>query len=115
VTYVLDGAGGTSVETPDGATRSFEWRAGSLFAIPLNARYRHHNTSGSRRARLAVVTSAPIAINLFRSAEFIFDNASVFPDRYGPQEHFGGDGTLIPSRPGRIVWETNFVPDLRSF
>ena len=115
VTYVLDGAGSTVVETPDGATRSFEWHVGSLFAIPLNARYRHHNGSGSRPARLAVVTSAPISLNLFRSTAFVFDNAGAFPERYGPREHFAGDGTLLPSRPGRNVWETNFVPDLRSF
>ena len=115
VTYVLDGTGSTVVEAPDGAPRSFEWRTGSAFAIPLNARYRHYNGSGSKPARLAVVTSAPIVMNLFRSDAFVFDNDSAFPDRFGPPEHFGGDGTLLPSRPGRHLWETNLVPDLRTF
>jgi mannose-6-phosphate isomerase-like protein (cupin superfamily) len=115
VAYVLEGTGSTTVEIPGGGSRSFEWRTGSLFAIPLNARYRHHSGSGSRPARLAAVTSAPIVINLFRSSAFVFDNEGAFPDRFGPEEHFRGDGTLIPSRPGRHLWETNFVPDLRSF
>jgi mannose-6-phosphate isomerase-like protein (cupin superfamily) len=115
VTYVLDGTGSTEIDTPSGATRTFEWRTGSLFAVPLNARYRFHNGSGTKRARLASVTSAPIALNLFRSDAFVFDNDAQFPDRFGPPEHFAGDGTLLPSRPGRHVWETNFVPDLRTF
>jgi quercetin dioxygenase-like cupin family protein len=115
VAYVLDGTGSTVIEAPGGAPRSFEWRTGSLFTIPLNARYRYHNGSGTRRARLAVVTDAPLMIRVFRNDRFIFDNPSAFPERFGPEEHFGGDGTLIPSRPGRNVWETNFVPDLRTF
>jgi len=115
VAYVLEGSGSTTVEAPGGERRTFEWKAGSLFAIPLNARYRHYNGSGTKRARLAVVTDAPLMINVFRSDEFIFENAHVFPERYGPEQHFRGDGILIPARPGRHVWETNFVPDLRAF
>ena len=115
VTYVLDGSGSTTVDVPAGGSRAFEWHTGSVFAIPLNAGHRHHNASGRTEARLAVVTSAPIAINLFRSEAFVFENDRAFPERFGPAEHFRGDGTLVPSRPGRHVWETNFVPDLRSF
>jgi quercetin dioxygenase-like cupin family protein len=115
VTYVLNGTGSTVVDAPGVPSRSFEWRTGSLFAIPLNARYRHHNGSGTKPARLAVVTSAPVVLNLFRSEAFVFDNEAAFPARFGPPEHFAGDGTLLPARPGRHVWETNFVPDLRTF
>ncbi len=115
VTYVLEGTGSTVVEAPTGPARAFEWHVGSLFAIPLNARYRHHNGSGTKPARLAVVTTAPITIDLFRSAAFVFDNGSAFAERFGPEEHFRGDGTLLPSRPGRHIWETNLVPDLRTF
>ncbi len=115
VTYVLDGTGSTVIEAPGGERRSFEWKTGSLFAIPLNARYRHHNGSGTKRARLAVVTDAPMVMNLFRDHEFVFENEHVFRERFGPEQHFRGDGTLIPMRPGRHVWETNFVPDLRAF
>jgi len=115
VAYVLEGTGSTTIETPGGATRGFEWRTGSLFTIPLNARYRYHNGSGRPRARLAVVTDAPLMIRVFRSDAFIYDNPGAFPERFGPEEHYRGDGTLVPSRPGRHLWETNFVPDLRTF
>ncbi len=53
VVYVLSGYGSTTVETSDGRKHSFEWGPKSLFALPLNARYQHFNTSGRERARLA--------------------------------------------------------------
>jgi len=56
VTYVVDGSGFTTFEMPTGESRSFEWGRGSLFALPVNAPYRHHNASGVHRARLASVT-----------------------------------------------------------
>lgn len=115
VIYVLDGTGSTVVETASGERHSFEWRTSSLFAIPLNARYRHYNGSGTRRARLASVTDLPIVMNVFRSEPFVFENRWAFPERSGPEQHFRGDGTFIPASPGRHMWETNFVPDLRAF
>ena len=50
VSYVLEGNGSTQLEFPDGAKRSFEWGPRSLFAIPLNAKHRHFNGSGQKRA-----------------------------------------------------------------
>src|SRR5437879_4184708 len=66
VVYVLAGRGSTVIEAPEGP-RGFEWHEGSLFALPLNARYRHYNGSGQQPARCAVVTDLPIVMNLFRS------------------------------------------------
>ncbi len=114
VVYVLDGNGSTTVETPNGE-RSFEWHTGSLFALPLNARYRHFNGSGQRPARFVSTTNLPLVMNLFRNDDFIWNNPSVFHERFGDPQHFRGDGTFIPMRPGRHMWETNFVPDLRTF
>ena len=54
-------------------------------------------------------------LNAFHNVAFIFDNAHVFRERFGDEHHFAGDGTFIPVRPGRHMWETNFVPDLSSF
>ena len=34
--YVLDGRGSTTVVNDAGARVSFEWKAGAIFAIPLN-------------------------------------------------------------------------------
>jgi len=115
VVYVLAGHGSTSVETSDGRNHSFEWGPKSLFALPLNARYRHFNTSGRERARLASTNNLAMMLNLFHNEAFIFDNDHAFPERAGSQKSFSGDGDFIPVRPGRNMWETNFVPDLAGF
>ena len=115
VVYVLEGHGSTTVEAHDGAKHSFEWGPKSLFALPLNARYRHFNASGRERARLAVTNDLPLMLNLFHNDDFIFDNPSRFPERDGAARYFSGEGEFIPMRPGRHMWETNFVPDLSAF
>jgi len=115
VVYVLSGRGSTTIESADGTAHSFEWGPKSLFALPLNSRYRHFNASGSEPVRLATTTSAPITLNLFHNEEFVFDNPWAFDERLGSEKHFSGEGDLIPMRPGRHMWETNFVPDLASF
>ncbi len=115
VIYVLDGRGSTVVETLDGRRHTFEWGPKSLFALPLNCRYQHFNGSGTERARLSATTNAPVVMNLFHSDRFVFDNPFVFPDRHGKASYFSGEGEFIPKRPGRHMWETNFVPDLAAF
>ena len=115
VVYVLAGRGSTSVETPGGVRHSFEWQTGSLFAIPLNASYRHYNGSGSETARIVAVTDLPLTLNLYRDQDFIWNNKSAFVERFGEAKQYRGDGTFLPMRPGRHMWETNFVPDLRTF
>ena len=115
VVYVLSGYGSTTVETSDGRKHSFEWGPKSLFALPLNTRYQHFNTSGQRPARLAAVSNLPMVLNAFHNTGFVFDNSFVFPERLGDEKYFKGDGTFLPTRPGRHMWETNFVPDLSTF
>jgi len=115
VVYVLSGRGGTSIEEPGGRRHDFEWGAGSLFALPLNARYRHFNVSGEEPARLAAVTNLPFVLKVFHDQEFVFANPFPFPHRFGAAGHFRGEGTFVPVRPGRHMWETNFVPDLPGF
>ncbi len=115
VIYVLSGRGNTVVETGDGRRHSFEWGPKSLFALPLNCRYQHFNGSGREPARLAATTNAPIMINLFHNDRFIFDNPFRFAEREGEARYFAGEGDFIPVRPGRHMWETNFIPDLAAF
>jgi quercetin dioxygenase-like cupin family protein len=112
VTYVLEGTGSTQLEFPDGAKRSFEWGERSLFAIPLNARHRHFNGSGQKRALLVSTTNIPLIMNVFHNERFIFDTDAVFADRMGKDEYYNGEGDLVLVRPGNHMWETNFVPDL---
>ena len=115
VVYVLSGHGNTAIETSDGRKHSFEWGPKSLFALPLNARYLHFNSSGRERARLASTNNLALMLNLFHSEAFVFDNAHEFPERQGAAKYFSGEGEFIPVRPGRNMWETNFVPDLAGF
>lgn len=115
VVYVLEGHGSTTVKTQDGRTHSFEWGPKSLFALPLNAEYQHFNASGQENAKLSSTTSLCVMLNLFHNTDFIFNNDYRFPEREGTEKSFSGEGDFIPKRPGRHMWETNFVPDLSSF
>ena len=112
VIYVLEGHGSTSIEAADGRKHAFEWGARSLFAIPLNARYRHFNGSGAERALLVATTSLPAVLNMFHNEAFVFDNPWSFQERMGGDRYFSGEGDFIAVRPGNHMWETNFVPDL---
>ena len=112
--HVLRGNGSTVIEMSDGSQQSFEWGPRSLFAIPLNARYRHYSGTGSETVRMASTNSLPIMIKLFRNEDYIFGGADIqFEDRFGDERYFSGDGDFIPIRPGRHMWETNFIPDLQ--
>jgi gentisate 1,2-dioxygenase len=115
VVYVLDGRGSTTIEDSNGDKHSFEWGPKSLFSLPLNCRYQHFNTSGQRPARIVSVTNMPMMLNALHNHDFIFNNPYSFPERLGEEKFFKGDGEFIPMRPGRHMWETNFVPDLSTF
>jgi quercetin dioxygenase-like cupin family protein len=112
VVYVLEGSGSTQLELADGSKRSFEWGPHSMFAIPLNARYRHFNGSGQKRALIVATTDMPLVMNLFHNEKFIFDTPFEFAERTGKEGYFAGEGDLVMVRPGNHMWETNFVPDL---
>jgi uncharacterized RmlC-like cupin family protein len=115
VVYVLSGHGSTTVDGGDGRRHAFEWGPGSLFAIPLNAGYRHFNASGAHKALLACTTNLPAMLKMFHSEAFVFDNPFRFEQRAGPEGHFSGEGTFTPALPGQHMWETCFVPDLAAF
>ena len=113
--YVLSGDGGASVEGHDGEARRFEWGPRSVFSPPLNARHQLFNGSGRARARVAMSCNLPAVLTLFRNERFVFDNPFALPEREGDETHFRGDGDFIPVRPGKHMWETNFVPDIGDF
>ena len=114
ICIVLEGRGSTQLELTDGTRRSFEWGPRSFFAIPLNAKFRHFNGSGTERARIIATTSAPLMMKLFHNVDFIFGDTFEFSDRLGKEDYYNGGGDLhvIPSH--NNVWETNFVLDLNA-
>jgi hypothetical protein len=109
---VLSGHGSTTVEDHAGVSHTFEWGPNSLFAPPLNCRYQHFNGSGREPVRLAISCNLPATLNLFHSESFVFDNPCKFPEREGAASHFTGEGDYIDVRPGKHMWESNFIPDL---
>jgi len=110
--YVLQGGGATKVWNDAGDSHTFEWQAGSLFAIPLNASFQHFNTSGDAPTRYVSVISAPIVMNLFHNPDFVFNTPYDFKDRYNGEHSFDGDGKLWSNGRGVFkIWETNFVPN----
>ena len=115
VFYVVSGHGSMVVETPDGRTNTFEWGPKSMFAPPLNARYCIFNGSGKEPARIASANDMVLIMNVLHNEAFIFDNPFPFPEREGKKEFYTGEGELTSIRPGRNLWETNFVPDLSGF
>lgn len=110
--YVVSGQGATTIWQDEKQKNSFEWHAGSLFSIPLNAWYQNFNGSGNEPARYIAVTNAPPMMRLFNDSEFIFNCDFNFRGRYsGEEDYFSGNGKLYKRR----IWESNFIanaPDM---
>jgi mannose-6-phosphate isomerase-like protein (cupin superfamily) len=115
VHFVLDGQGSVVVVDGSGRRRSFEFGRASLFCLPINARYRIFNASGRQRARVVALTNLPMVMKQFRNERFVFDSEYDFVERWGADQFFAGEGTLIPTWEQRHMWETNLVPDLVTF
>lgn len=112
--FVLEGNGSTVIWNDEKRKIAFEWQAGSLFSPPANTWRHHFNVSGTKPARLLVVTSAPFVINLLRNIDFVLDNPFSFDDRFDADpESFSGSGVSYQGR-RMHVWDTNFVPDVRN-
>ncbi|MFD8074991.1 ethanolamine ammonia lyase-activating protein [Streptomyces sp. NPDC059718] len=104
---VLDGQGSTRVWNDAGAEVTFEWQAGSIFAIPLNAHHQHFNGSGRKTARFVSSTNLPPVINLYGDADFVFHTPRDFTDRFaGEPDYFSPKG----EQKGLLL-DTNFVAD----
>ena len=104
---VLSGRGSTTVWNNAGARVTFEWKAGAIFAIPLNCWYQHFNGSGQEVVRYVAVTNAPSVINLYDDIDFVFNHRHDFKNRFsGEADYFSAKGEQVG-----FLLQTNFVAD----
>jgi oxalate decarboxylase/phosphoglucose isomerase-like protein (cupin superfamily) len=104
---ILDGRGSTTVWNDAGNRITFEWKAGAMFAIPLNCWHQHFNGSGRAPARYVAVTNAPPVINLYEDVEFVFNTKYDFKGRFaGEPDYFAAK-----SEQKGLLLVTNFVAD----
>src|SRR2546429_4517117 len=104
---ILDGRGSTTVWNDEGKRVTFEWKAGAMFAIPLNCWHQHFNGSGQAPARYVAVTNSPPVINLYEDVEFVFNTRYDFKNRFnGEPDYFSAKG----EQKGLLL-VTNFVAD----
>jgi gentisate 1,2-dioxygenase len=124
VIYILSGEGETLIWNPAGAKQSVKWRAGAVISPPLNA-WRQHINRGTAPVRFLSMNNAPVVIDLFHNADFVFNNDFVFRDRYNDEADFFSAGkenfhhkqtTPETSEIARGVhtWDSGFVPDART-
>lgn len=124
VIYVLSGEGETAVWNPGSGKQSIKWKAGAVLAPPLNV-WRQHKNLGTAPARFLSMNNAPVVIDLFHNADFVFNNDYVFRDRYNGEADFFSDTkdnfhhkqtTLETSEIARGVhtWDSGYVPDART-
>ena len=104
---ILSGRGSTAVWNDAGSRITFEWKAGALFAIPVNAWHQHFNGSGEAPARYVAVTNGPVVINLYDDIGFVFNTRRDFPGRFaGEPDYFAPKD----EQKGFLL-ATNFVAD----
>jgi oxalate decarboxylase/phosphoglucose isomerase-like protein (cupin superfamily) len=104
---VLAGRGSTTVWNNAGARVTFEWKAGAIFAIPLNCWYQHFNGSGREAVRYVAVTNAPSVINLYDDIDFVFNHSHDFRNRFaGEADYYSAKGEQTG-----FLLQTNFVAD----
>jgi quercetin dioxygenase-like cupin family protein len=111
--YVVEGRGSTEVWHEDGKRQTFEWQAGTLFSVPMNAWHRLLNGS-SGPALVLVATTAPMSINLYDNEGFVFDNPYQFGDRYGAQDDYFRTNLELEAHPGfkRAMLSSAVLPDI---
>jgi len=112
---ILEGEGHTEVWNEGGNKVVCKWKAGSLFAMPLNAWHQHFN-SGEKPARYLAVTDAPPVIDLFHNNDFIVNNPFIFNDRFnGEPDYFSSEGELMAKTEKERMWLSNFIPNVENF
>jgi oxalate decarboxylase/phosphoglucose isomerase-like protein (cupin superfamily) len=115
IIYILDGEGVAEIQQQGRVPQAFRWQAGSLFSPPMNATHRLIN-HGREPATFLAVTTAPMALDHYHNARFVFNNDFCFSDRYdGERDYFAPrEERYLASDDRQWVCQTNFIFDARS-
>lgn len=109
--FVVEGSGRTEVWIEGFAPDTVDWQPNSVFTIPLNAWHRHI-ASSDRDALLIVGTNAPIAMQMYRSRDFVFGSDYWFEDRYRPGTgYYTPTGLQVHPMNKRALNGDAFIPD----
>ena len=111
---ILEGRGVCEVWHDEKHKQVFEWQAGSLFSIPVNAYHRMINMSGQRVIFVAG-TTAPNLMNLVGDKDFIFNCDYQFGSRFDDSlSDFFEEKTQIEPDPirGLAMRRTNIMADI---
>ena len=114
IMLVAEGRGTTEVwQEGDIKKHVFEWQKGSIFSIPINARHRIVNATGSPAVLLAG-TTGPNVYNMLNNHDAVFNNPYVFRDRFSGADDFFKPKDEIEPDPvrGLAMRRTNFIPDI---
>lgn len=115
IIYIIDGEGVAEVQQQGRVPQAFRWQAGSLFSPPMNATHRLIN-HGNQPAVFLAVTTAPMALDHYHNARFVFNSDFCFSDRYdGERDYFTPrEERYLSSRDRHWICETNFIFDARA-
>ena len=113
---VVEGRGTTEVwQEGDKKKHVFEWQAGSMFSIPINAWFRIVNATSSGALLLAGNT-APNVLNMLNNVDAVFNNDFIFRDRFSgadAEDFFKARDEIEPDPVrGLAMRRTNFIPDV---
>lgn len=115
IVLVIEGRGTTEVwlDGQENKKHVFEWQAGSMFSIPVNAMHRIINATSSP-ALMLCGTTAPNVMNLFNNNEFVFNCPFDFKDRYSNAADFYKlkDEITPDDVRGLAAKTTNILPDV---
>ena len=113
IMYVMQGRGASVIWQEGEKKHTVEWEEGALLSIPLNAWHQEFNSSGDEPCRLLFGTNAAHVINLYHNLDFVFNNTYSFTDRFSMSmpNFFTDEGRQWNLR----LFETNFIPDIRTF
>ena len=113
VMYVMKGTGATVIWQEGEPKQTIEWSEGALLAVPLNAWHQEFNSSATESCRVLFGTNMAQVMNVYKSLDYVFNCPFAFKARYSySMEGYYSD---LGRHWNLRLFETNFIPDIRTF